>query len=58
MVPEVEQVDRRRQPRDGAVQQRRRDVAELPRVLKRKMRHSDDAPILQGVPSARRLELG
>ena len=34
---EVEQVDRRGQPRDGAVQQRRRDVAELPRVLERKM---------------------
>ena len=31
---EVEQVDRRRQARDGAVQQRRRDVAELPGVLK------------------------
>ena len=31
---EVEEVDRRRQARDGAVQQRRRDVAELPGVLK------------------------
>ena len=30
---EVEQVDRRRQASYGAVQERRRDVAELPRVL-------------------------
>ena len=40
---EVEEVDRRRQPRYRAVQQRRRDVAELPRVLRTNATYANEA---------------
>ena len=43
---EVEEVDRRRQARYRAVQQRRRDVAELPRVLRTNATFANEAIII------------